>query len=143
MEKGNKDDILNMIDEIEKKNSEIENYLSSLSILTREETLKEIMNKIIEKNSILQEIEKSKGEHLHIGAKEQVNKLQDLVENFILKIQDKPTKKIIYLREFLENFPSISNNDKDVIIKSLKDEKNKDKLKEKMMSLVEIFLQIK
>jgi hypothetical protein len=100
------------------------------------------MSKIIENNSILQEIEKTKGDHLHTGAKEQVNKLQDLVETYITKIQDKPTKKIIFLREFLENFPSISNNDKDVIIKSLKDEKNKDKLKEKMMSLVEIFLQI-
>jgi len=32
MEKGNKDDILNLIDEIEKKNSEIEHYLSSVSI---------------------------------------------------------------------------------------------------------------
>ena len=142
MEKGNKDEILNMINDIEKKNSEIEKYLSTLSILSRKETLKDIISKIMENNSILQEIEKSKGDHLHSGAKEQVNKLQDLVENFITKIQDKPTKKIIYLREFLENFPSISNKDKEVIIKSLKDEKNKDKLKEKMMSLVEIFLQI-
>lgn len=142
MEKGNKDEILNMINEIEKINSEIEKYLSKLSILSRNETLKDIMSKIIENNSILQEIEKTKGDHLHTGAKEQVNKLQDLFETYITKIQDKPTKKIIFLREFLENFPSISNNDKDVIIKSLKDEKNKDKLKEKMMSLVEIFLQI-
>ena len=61
-------------------------------------------------------------------------------DNFISKIQEKPTKKIIYLREFLENFPSISNNDKDIIINSLKDEKNKDKLREKMSSLVSIFL---
>ena len=74
---------------------------------------------------------------------EQTNKLHDLVESFILKIQDNPTKKIIYLREFLENFPSISNTDKDVIINSLKDEKNKDKLREKMTSLVDIFLQTK
>jgi hypothetical protein len=140
MEKGNKDEILNLINEIEKKNSEIEEYLSNLSILSRYDTLKELMDKIFENNSILQEIEKSKGEHLHAGGNEQVNKLQDLVEGFTIKIQDKPTKKIIYLREFLENFSSISNNDKNVIIKSLKDEKNLDKLKEKMMSLVEIFL---
>jgi len=98
------------------------------------------MNNIIESNSILQEIEKSKGEHIHTEVKEQANALQNLVDNFISKIQEKPTKKIIYLREFLENFPSISNNDKDVIINSLKDEKNKDKLREKMSSLVSIFL---
>ena len=140
MERGNKDEILNMIKEIEKKNSEIEKYLSKLSILSRNETLKNIMNNIIESNSILQEIEKSKGEHQHTEGNEQVNALQNLVDNFISKIQEKPTKKIIYLREFLENFPSISNNDKDVIINSLKDEKNKDKLREKMSSLVSIFL---
>jgi len=140
MERGNKDEILNMIKEIEKKNSEIEKYISRLSILSRNETLKNIMNNIIESNSILQEIEKSKGEHQHIEVKEQANALQNLVDNFISKIQEKPTKKIIYLREFLENFPSISNNDKDVIINSLKDEKNKDKLREKMSSLVSIFL---
>jgi len=140
MERGNKDEILNMIKEIEKKNSEIEKYLSRLSILSRNETLKNIMNNIIESNSILQEIEKSKGEHLHTEVKEQTNALQNLVDNFISKIQEKPTKKIIYLREFLENFPSISSNDKDVIINSLKDEKNKDKLREKMSSLVSIFL---
>jgi hypothetical protein len=140
MENGNKNDILNMINEIEKKNLEIENYLSSLSILSRNETIKIIIEKIFENNSILQEIEKSKGEHQHSGVKEQVNKLQDLVDGFTIKIKDKPNKKIIYLREFLENFPSISNNDKDVIIKSLKDEQNLDILKKKMMSLVEIFL---
>lgn len=140
MERGKKDEILNMIKEIEKKNSEIEKYLSRLSILSRNETLKNIMNNIIESNSILQEIEKSKGKHLHTEVKEQANALQHLVDNFISKIQEKPTKKIIYLREFLENFPSISSNDKDVIINSLKDEKNKDKLREKMSSLVSIFL---
>jgi hypothetical protein len=140
MERGNKDEILNMIKEIEKKNSEIEKYLSELSILSRNETLKNIMNNIIESNSILQEMEKSKGGHLHTEVNEKANALQNLVDNFISKIQEKPTKKIIYLREFLENFPSITNNDKDVIINSLKDEKNKDKLREKMSSLVSIFL---
>ena len=120
-----------------------EKYLSKLSLLSRIETLKDIMSNIIENNSILQEIEKSKGDHLHPRVREQTNKLHDLVESFILKIQDNPTKKIIYLREFLENFPSISNTDKDVIINSLKDERDNDKLREKMTSLVDIFLQIK
>jgi hypothetical protein len=140
MERGIKDEILNMIKEIEKKNSDIAKYLSKLSILSRNETLKNIMKNIIESNSILQEIEKSKGEHLQSKVKEQTNVLQNLVDNFISKIKEKPTKKIIYLREFLENFPSISNNDKDVIINSLKDEKNENKLREKMGSLVSIFL---
>ncbi len=63
-----------------------------------------------------------------------------MVESFLLKIQENPAKKIIYLREFLDNFKSISNKDKDVIINSLQDEENVDKLKEEMTSLVTIFL---
>ncbi|MHA2280330.1 MAG: hypothetical protein ACXAC5_05725 [Promethearchaeota archaeon] len=140
MERGNKDKILSMIDEIEKKNSEIERYISSLSILTRNESLKEIMNKIIEKNNILQEIEGSKRPHMHTVINEKANFLREKVDNYVFKIQENPVKKIIYLREFLDNFKSISKNDKEVILNSLKDEKNEDKLKEKMTSLVTIFL---
>ena len=140
MERGKKNKILELIREIEQKNSEIEKYVSSLSVSTRNESLKEIMNNIIEKNKVLLEIEGSKGPHLHSGIKESTNLLQKMVESFLLKIQENPAKKIIYLREFLDNFKSISNKDKDVIINSLQDEENVDKLKEEMTSLVAIFL---
>ena len=140
MERGKKNKILELIREIEQKNSEIEKYVSSLSVSTRNESLKEIMNNIIEKNKVLLEIEGSKGPHLHSGIKESTNLLQKMVESFLLKIQENPAKKIIYLREFLDNFKSISNKDKDVIINSLQDEENVDKLKEEMTSLVTIFL---
>ena len=43
-------------------------------------------------------------------------------------------------REFLDSFKSISKNDKEVILNSLQNEKNNEKLKEKMTSLVTIFL---
>ncbi|MHA1985697.1 MAG: hypothetical protein ACW98D_03565 [Promethearchaeota archaeon] len=140
MERGKKDKILELIREIEQKNSEIENYISSTSVLTRNESLKEIMNNIIENNNVLQEIEGSKGPHLHSGKKETTNSVQKMVMSFVLKVQENPAKKIIYLREFLDNFKSISNNDKEVILNSLQEEKNWDKLKEKMTSLVTIFL---
>ncbi|MFW9783618.1 MAG: hypothetical protein ACFFFB_15145 [Candidatus Heimdallarchaeota archaeon] len=140
MEREKKDKILELIKDIENKNSEIDKYISDLSVLSRNETLKEIMSDIIKKNSVLQEIEKSKGAHLHAGIKDQSNKFENMVGSHILKIHENPTKKIIYLREFLENFPSISSNDKDVIINSLKDENDETKLKEKMTSLVNIFL---
>lgn len=143
MEREIKDEILDMIRDIEEKDLEIKRYFSKLSLLSRKETLKEIMSNIIENNTILLEIEKSKGQHLHPRSKEQTNKFQDLVNSFITKIDENPTKKIIYLREFLENFASISNTDKDVIINSLKDEPNYDKLREKMTSLVDVFLQTK
>ena len=140
MERGKKDKILELIREIEQKNSEIENYISSLSALTRNESLKEIMNNIIENNNVLQEIEGFKGPHLHSGKKESTNLLQEMVVSSVLKIQENPAKKIIYLREFLDNFKSISNSDKEVILNSLQEEKNWDTLKEKMTSLVTIFL---
>ncbi len=63
MERGKKDKILELIREIEQKNSEIEKHISSLSISTRNESLKEIMNNIIKKNKVLLEIEGSKGPH--------------------------------------------------------------------------------
>ena len=140
MERGNKDKILRMIEEIDTKNSGIKRYISSLSILTRNESLKEIMNDIIEKNKILQEIEGFKRPHLHTVVNEKTNLLPEIVNNSFVKIQENPAKKIIYLREFLDNFKSISKNDKEVILNSLQNEKNKDELKEKMTSLVTIFL---
>lgn len=140
MEREKKDKILNMIKEIENKNSNIEEYISNLSILSRNETLKEIMSNILETNNVLQEIEGSQEPHLHSGAKEAMNRIQNMVIGYVSKIQENPTKKIIYLREFLDNFQSISNTDKDVILKSLKDEINNEKLKNKMTSLVDIFL---
>ena len=140
MEKGNKDKILDLIKEIENKNSEMEKYLSSLSILSREDMLKEITRNIIENNSILQEIAGSKEKILPSEIKEKISTVQETVDGFISKIQENETKRIIYLREFIETFQEISDNDKNVIIQSLKDEKDINLLKEKMLSLSNIFL---
>ena len=64
MEEGEKEKILDMIKDIEKKKNEIDTQLSSLSILSRNETLQEIMKKILNENSVIREIEKSKGTHM-------------------------------------------------------------------------------
>ncbi|MFW9894172.1 MAG: hypothetical protein ACFFD7_00030 [Candidatus Thorarchaeota archaeon] len=140
MERGNKDKILRIIDELEKSETELEKYISELSILTRNEMLQEIMNAIIEKNTVLQEIERSQTPHSHSMMEEKTKNIQELVVNYVLNIQENPTKKIIYLREFLDNLKSISNQDKEVILNSLQDEKDFERLKEKMTSLVTIFL---
>jgi hypothetical protein len=140
MEKGNKQKILNMIKEIEDKNSNFEQFLSDLPILSRNEMLKEIMNNIIETNKVLQEIEDSQESHVHSEEMKDINEKQNIFIGYISKIQENPTKKIIYLREFLDNFPSISSADKDVILNSLKDEESTETLKKKMASLVDIFL---
>jgi len=134
-----KKEILDFIREIENRNIELENYLSELTISSRNETLKDIMKDIIENNDVLKEIEKSKGNHLHTAERDKSSTLENIVESYISKILENPTKKIIYLREFLNNFQTINDSDKDVILNSLKDE-NDEKLRQKMTSLVKIFL---
>jgi len=58
----------------------------------------------------------------------------------VLNIQNNPSKKIIFLREFLNKMEGISENDKDVLLQSLNDEKIElEELKEKMLSLANIF----
>ncbi len=139
MERGKKDKILNMIKEIEKKNLDIEKYLTSLLILSRNEMLKEISRNIIENNALLQEITGSMEKVSPDEVKAVPNEIQHKIDGFISKIQKNPTKKVIYLREFLGIFQEISEKDKNVILQSLKDEKNQEILKEKMASLANIF----
>jgi len=140
MEKGNKDKILDFIKEIKDKNSEMEKYLSSLPILSREDMLKEIARKIIGNNKVIQEIVGSEEKILSGEAKEKIDSIEERIDNVISNIQENETKKIIYLREFIDTFREISENDKNVIIQSLKDELDINVLKEKMLSLSNIFL---
>ena len=107
-------EILDFISEIENRNTELENYLLSLSISSRNETLKEIMKDIIKTNEVLKEIEKSKGNHLPIAERKKYNMLENIVESYTSKILENPTKKINYLREFLNHFQTINDSDKEV-----------------------------
>ncbi len=139
MDRGNKEKILEMIESIVKKNSEMKDFISNLSIPSRNEMLIEITHDIINKNSILREFI---GIESQIKSKEEMERASSniIIEDFLNKIQKNPSKKVIFLREFLDLFQdSISENDKDVILNSLKDEKNNEKLKERMISLIDIF----
>ena len=139
MERGNKEKIIEMIKAIENKNSEMEEYISNLSILPRKEMLKKITQDIINNNSLLQELI---GTEMYIISSEETEKNSSnyIIEGYINKIQKDPYKKIIFLREFLGLFQErISEMDKEVILKSLKDEKNEDKLREEMISLANVF----
>ncbi|MFX1240740.1 MAG: hypothetical protein ACFFA7_05775 [Promethearchaeota archaeon] len=139
MESGNKDKILEIINEVENKNSEIEQYLSNLKILPRNEMLKEITRDIISKNSVIQEFLGREGQ-ITSKEKEEELSVDHIIEGYYEKIQNYPSKKIIFLREYLELFQDrITDNDKDVILNSLKDEKNKEKLKERMKFLANTF----
>ena len=139
MERGNKEKIIEMIKAIENKNSEMEEHISNLSILSRNDMLKKITQDIINNNSLLQELI---GTEMYIISSEETEKNSSnyIIEGYINKIQKDPYKKIIFLREFLGLFQErISEMDKEVILKSLKDEKNEDKLRDEMISLTNIF----
>lgn len=139
MERGNKERILEMIKTIENKNFEMEEYISNLSILSRNDMLKKITQDIINNNPILQEII---GSDIKIISSEEIgkNSSEAIIESYINKIQEDSHKKIIILRDFLDLFQErISENDREVILKSLKDIKNEEKLREEMLSLANIF----
>ncbi|MFW9820291.1 MAG: hypothetical protein ACFFE5_11840 [Candidatus Thorarchaeota archaeon] len=136
---GNKDRILEIINEVENKNSEIEEYLSNLKILPRNEMLKQITRDIISKNLVIQELLGSE-EQIISNEKEGEISIDHIIEGYYEKIQNYPNKKIIFLREYLELFQDrITDSDKDVILNSLKDEKNEEKLKERMKFLANTF----
>ncbi|MFX0104944.1 MAG: hypothetical protein ACFE75_05595 [Candidatus Hodarchaeota archaeon] len=139
MESGNKEKILEMIKAIEKKNSEMEEYISNLSILSRNDILKEITQDIIKNNSLLQELLGSEDKNISVGKRGKIS-FNQIIDGFINKIQKDPHKKVIFLREFMELFQDrIFEKDKEVILKSLKDEKNNEELREKMVSLANTF----
>jgi hypothetical protein len=139
MERGNKEKILEMIKAIEKKNSEMEEYISNLSIPTRNDMLKEITLDVIKNNSLLKELLGPEDKTISIEKKGKTS-FDEIIEGYINKIQKDPHKKVIFLREYLELFQDrISEEDKEVILKSLKDEKNDEKLRERMISLAIIF----
>lgn len=139
MERGNKEKILEMIKAIEAKNSEMEKYISNLSIQSRNNMLKEITQDIINNNSLLQELIGIE-DHIISNKRNEKTSFEYVIEGYITKIQKEPYKKVIFFREFLELFQDrISEKDKEVIIKSLKDQKNDDMLRERMLSLANIF----
>ena len=123
---------------IEKKNLELEKYLSNFKSLARVNILKEITKDILKNNKLLKElcieIETPSLDHQEI--KEKAKK--DLAEELILKIKHNPTKKVFILHEFLKQLLDISENDINVILKSLKEKNDKD-LKSEISSLISIF----
>jgi hypothetical protein len=128
---------LSLIEGIENKQLEIETFLSNLTISSREEIIKDIIIEVIRNNlffkqlGITQEILKE-NKSLESNSKEMI------VDHLISNIQNDPSKKIIYLRHFLDRFHEISEQDKNVILQSIKNEKNEN-LKEELLSLVNIF----
>lgn len=140
MEKGNLNKILSMIKGIEKKSLEFQKLISTIEIPSRNNMLKEISNDIIKNNKLFKELQvEITG---IVVAKEEIENISNynLIEEIVLKIQNTPSKKIIFLQEFLNKMEGISENDKSVLLQSLNDEKIEiEELKDKILSLANIF----
>jgi hypothetical protein len=139
MERESVNKTLSLIKDIEKVNAEIETLLSDIQIPSRSDLLKEIVLDIIEENYYIKEHGLSKDLLCESDTNpSKLDSIESILDNLIENIQKYPSKKIIYLRLFLDRFHDISEQDKNVIIQSVKDEKP-EALKEKLLSLVVAF----
>ena len=137
MDKEQAKEAISLINGIENKQSEIETFLSNLNISSRDEIVKELIIEIIRNNSLFKELDITQ-EILNDSKSTESNSKKTIIDHLISNIQNNPSKKIVYLRLFLDKFHEISDQDKNVILQSIKNEKNED-LKEKLLSLVSVF----
>ncbi|MHA1488425.1 MAG: hypothetical protein ACTSRI_02080 [Promethearchaeota archaeon] len=138
MEREKFDDILSIIKEIEKKNSKLEKYVSGLPVLSRNSMLEKITQDIVKNNKLFKKMGISNNAIPMGSVKKEPLIIQNIINDTISNIQANPSKKVIYLRSFLNLFEDIHENDKNVLLQSLKDE-NSEKLIEKMTSLSNLF----
>ena len=139
MERENILKTLSLIEGFEQKNAEINEILSNLQISSRIELLQEITLDIIEQNSIIKEHGYDKKNTCDPESSNQENSsINVLIDNLVSNIQKNPSKKVLYLRLFLDRFRDISDQDKNVVIQSIKDEDSIG-LKEKILSILKVF----
>jgi len=139
MERENIVKTLSIIEDFEKKNVEIDKILSNLPISSRIELLQEITQDIINQNSIIKEHGFAKDNNCALEPSNHENSsINILIDNLISNIQENPSKKVLYLRLFLDKFQDISDQDKNVVIQSIKDKDPKG-LKEKILSILKVF----
>jgi type I restriction-modification system DNA methylase subunit len=130
---------LSLLKDLSDKNLKIEEILSEMSISSRNDLLRDISRDIIEKNSLVKEHGLSNEftcEPLSLDP--EFISINTLLDNLVSNIKKNPSKKVIYLRLFLDRFHDISDQDKNVIILSVKEEDTKG-LKNKMLSLINVF----
>ena len=132
------DELNSMVKIIEEKNSDLEDILKNIDILSRKEALQEIYLQIVNNNSLIQEVQKKKGLICGETVEKDSGSTHSFIDSIIANIENNLSKKVFFLRDFLDKFDDISENDKNVLLKSLEDMKIEE-LKNKMKALTEIF----
>jgi hypothetical protein len=139
MKRENIDKVASLITNNESNNDEINALISDLDIPPRNDLLKDIIFQIIQNNQYLNDFKTS---NESVSDTEttitELDSIESLFNNLITNIQKNPIKKVIFLKTFLDRFHEITEQDKNVIIQSVKDEPPEN-LKEKLISLVKVF----
>ena len=112
-----------LFESTQNKGEDRNEILSNLPIPSRSELLHEISLNIFEQNRIIKEhgVPEEIISDLK-SKKKEISREELLIDNLISNIQKNPSKKVIYLRLFLDRFRDLSDQDKNVIIKSIEDE---------------------
>jgi hypothetical protein len=131
-------EVMSIIEEIERKYTNLEHSLSNLSVPSRDAILEEIFKDVILNNSVIKNFGTSKDQICIEGGDSKSKKLQNFIQSTINNIRANPVKKLFYLRKFLDSFVDISESDKNVVIKSLKST-DINELRERLKSLTRIF----
>ncbi|TFF98449.1 MAG: hypothetical protein EU547_01475 [Promethearchaeota archaeon] len=117
---------------------DLKDGVSQLSIITREELVSEIYNDIIMKHHPLFKDKEIVGKKGHSKGEDAPPTDKEFVKTIISNLKKNPAKKVIYLKQFLDNLSDISESDKKVVLKSL-ESIDIGELEDKMKSLIEIF----
>lgn len=127
---------INILKEIDEKVSQLNDGLTKIEILDRNETIRAIFLDIIKNNKYMQEIGATEDKF----GKPTLSESPDifLEQSIIEEIKKEPARKFQYLLEFLNNFEDISENDKNSIILSLKDKDIED-INVSLKQLLQIF----
>ena len=137
MEKQQIEKILSKIRSIENENVELNQVISEMEVPNRDKILEEILMDIIRSNLLFQSLDISQ-EILSKNKVTELESVQTVINNLLSNIRKMPNKKVIFLRSFLERFEEISEQDKNVILQSLKDD-DYDDIEEKIISLINAF----
>ncbi|MGV9173542.1 MAG: hypothetical protein ACOC35_13405 [Promethearchaeia archaeon] len=129
MERKNLEKVFSIIQQIEKRNKDLVELLSQTPSLSRDEILENIAQHVVNKN--LSELGFSPEGSCGPGI--QKKEFENSIDQIITNIEQEPSKKVLYLKDFFDLFEDISEQDKNVMLQSFKNIKLAD-LKEKMLS---------
>jgi len=138
MEKQKILDILTSIKKIDDKISKLDPLMQDLSINSRNKMLDLIIQDIFKNNQFMKEmVARQKKTHTTEG-KKGYNNIHNLIESLLSNIENKPINKVIFINEFLDDLSDLSDNDKNVMLQTLKDSTIED-IRTQLLTLTKIF----